>query len=126
MKFLVVVNGKYMVDVEANTHGGAEHIILDDFHYGIEQCQAFSMKELHTDTFKHFAEGCETIGREQLMLKCEKYKHFLDEKTNEEFKVSDYTEQISRIERELKSLKDNKITCLCNIETLKRNMATAL
>ena len=126
MKFFVVVNGKYMVDVEANTHGGAEHIILDDFFYGIEQCQAFSTSELHTDTFKYFADVCETISREQLMLKCEQYKQVLDEKTNEEFKVSDYSEQISRLERELKLLQNNKTTCLCNIETLKRNMATAL
>lgn len=123
MKFMVIVNNKYMITVDANTHGGAEHKILDDFFYGIEQCQAFSMDELNTETFKYFAEHCETISANELMEKCETYKKYVDEKQETEQKVNDYTKRIQALENELKLLNGNKITCLANIETIKNNIA---
>ncbi len=39
--FLVAVNFKWIVTVEAFSAYGAEHYILDKCHFGIEQCQAF-------------------------------------------------------------------------------------
>lgn len=123
MKFMVVVNNKYMVTVEAKTHGGAEHKILDDFYYGIEQCQAFSMEELNTETFKYFAYHCETISANELMGKCETYKKYLDEKSEKEFAITDYTEQILRLEKELELLQSDRITCRGNLEVLKNKMA---
>ena len=73
MMYLVVVNQKYIVSVEANSNGGAEHRVLDAFD-GIWTAQAFMMSELGTDTFKHYAETCETISMSELEAKCNGYK----------------------------------------------------
>lgn len=123
MKFMVVVNNKYRINVDANTHGGAEHKILDDFYYGIEQCQAFSMDELTTETFKYFAEHCETISANELMEKCETYKKYLDEKFEEEQKVKEYSERILKLKKELQLLESNRQTCQFNVVTITNNIA---
>lgn len=45
MKFFVVVNNTHLLLVDAETNGGAEHNLLDKFHYYINQCQAFKLDE---------------------------------------------------------------------------------
>ena len=45
MKFFVVVNHTHLLLVDAETNGGAEHKLLDRFHYYINQCQAFKLDE---------------------------------------------------------------------------------
>jgi hypothetical protein len=78
MKFIVIVNQKYLVTVEANTHGGAEHVILDTVYYGIKTCQAFTVDEIVTDTFKALAENCETISYAEMLEKSKLYKETLN------------------------------------------------
>lgn len=60
-KYLVIVNQKYLVNVEANSHGGAEHRVLD-LVYGITGAQAFSKKDMSTEFFRDYAINCETVS----------------------------------------------------------------
>ena len=53
MKYMVVVNQKYIVTVEANSACSAEHKILDNMD-GVQGAQAFTGKELSTDTFQWY------------------------------------------------------------------------
>ena len=50
MKFMVEVNAKYLVSVEADSALGAEHYILDTFR-GTWGANAFDREALATDTF---------------------------------------------------------------------------
>lgn len=54
-RFLVAVNFKWVVTIEACSMGGAEHYILDKCHFGIEQCQAFE-KDQASLLFEMFPE----------------------------------------------------------------------
>lgn len=45
MKFYVIANKKYLLSVDAETHGAAEHKLLDNFHYFVDMCQAFKFDE---------------------------------------------------------------------------------
>ena len=65
MKYMVVVNKKFIVSVEAISAGGAEHVILDRFS-GIRGAQAFTAEELKTDTFAYYFAHCETISLNEL------------------------------------------------------------
>ncbi len=116
MKFMVVVNQKYLVNVEANTHGGAEHKILDDIHYGIETCQAFTFEEMTTDTFKALAENCETISYDEMVKRSKDYKATLDEIKEDNEIVEKYTKQLNELYKEIELAKDNMRVSLHNIE----------
>ena len=78
-KYLVTVNNKYLISVEANTHGGAEHRILDLCPYegAISCCQAFSKKDLRTDTFAAMAKDCETISFKEFISIVNRYEENL-------------------------------------------------
>ena len=109
MKYLVVVNRKYIVSVEANSAGGAEHKILDGIHYGIETCQAFSPAETGTDMFKWFLETSETISMDELMERGKRYAEKLENITylsadlaKKEKEIAKLAEHVETIKKELK------------------------
>lgn len=116
MKFLVIVNQKYLVTVEANTHGGAEHKILDNIHYGIETCQAFTIAEMVTDTFKAMVENCETISYDEMVKRSELYKETLDEIKDDNERIEKYTQQLNELYKQIELAKDEMKTCLHNVE----------
>lgn len=114
MKYIVIVNQKHLVTVDANTHGGAEHKILDDIFFGIETCQAFTIEEMTTDTFKALAENCETISYAELKEKSKTYEETLTEieKTkdkieNREKEVQEYLIKLDKAKADLQFLKHN-------------------
>ena len=121
-KFFVIVNFKYLVMVEAATHGGAEHKILDNVYYGIETCQAFSMAEISTDFFKCRAKECETISYAELQRKAEEYKRISDELDEEKENAERYVENIRIHEVELEAEKNNLRDSQLNIEALKNRI----
>lgn len=57
--FMIIctVNGvDYLTKVQANTNGGAEHVVLDKgicsrYGYGVSACTAFNAAEMRTETF---------------------------------------------------------------------------
>lgn len=116
MKFVVVVNQKYLVSVEANTHGGAEHKILDNVHYGVETCLAFKIEEMATETFRALAENCETISYDEMLKKGQLCKETLAEIKENKITVEKYNEQIRELYAQIELLKDNMKVSLHNIE----------
>lgn len=106
-KFLVMVNCKYLVAVEAETHGGAEHRILDDIYYGIETCQAFSMADLSTEFFRDVAAGCETISLSEMAAKAEAYKQADDAENEARQKIAANERRIQVLREELASLESD-------------------
>ena len=65
MKFMVEVNAKYLVSVEADSALGAEHYILDTFR-GTWGANAFDREALATDTFAGAVAFDEVIGLKEL------------------------------------------------------------
>lgn len=77
MKYMVMVNNKFMVSVEAESKINAGHFILDSFAnetntYGvIESALAFNKEDMKTDYYFECLEGCETISFTDLGSKIE-------------------------------------------------------
>lgn len=66
MTFFVVVNNTHLLLVDAETNGGAEHKLLDMFHYYVNQCQAFKINETKI-MFEMFPD-VQTVSFEQLQV----------------------------------------------------------
>ena len=72
MKFIVEVNRKYLVAVEAETLCGAEHVILDRYadeintYHVISGAMAYDREGMKTDYFMTALESCETISLAEL------------------------------------------------------------
>lgn len=116
MKYVVIVNQKYLVSVEANTHGGAEHKILDNVYYGVKTCQAFTIEEMSTDTFKALAENCETISYDEMLEKGKVYKETLDAMRENRANAEEYNAQVQELYKKIELAKDNMRSCLHNVE----------
>ena len=60
MKYIVEVNAKYLVSVEATSCLDAEHQLLD--YTGVWGALAFDQKMTKTDTFLGAVQGCEMVS----------------------------------------------------------------
>ena len=60
MKYIVEVNAKYLVSVEATSCLDAEHQLLD--YAGVWGALAFDQKMTKTDTFLGAVQGCEMVS----------------------------------------------------------------
>ena len=65
MKYIVEVNAKYLVSVEADSALKAEHKLLD--YNGIWGALAFDNKTIKTDTFLGAVQGCEMVSMAELI-----------------------------------------------------------
>ena len=81
MIMMVMVNGKYMVQVEAETLLQAEHKLLDEepFRHGINAAQAFGKKEMKTEFFYDCLQSCTVISLAELSIKCNRVRHEIEE-----------------------------------------------
>lgn len=104
--FMVVVNQKYIVKVEAETDGGAEHKVLDNY-TGVLYAQAFNKNELNTDTFKHFFETCEPISLRELGQIAKDYSEAWDAVREAMETVNEQERKVRDLENELKMAKSN-------------------
>lgn len=104
MKYMVVVNQKFMVAVEANSALAAEHEIINNF-AGIDGAQAFDREAMKTDTFAGFLMDCETISLGELKDKADKYEAALKEEATAELKVENMQEAIERAEAQLSKMR---------------------
>lgn len=75
MKFMVMVNNKFMVSVEAESNLAAEHKILDDIYDGMQSALAFDKESMKTDHFRGCLLGCETISFNELKKMSEAYRN---------------------------------------------------
>lgn len=65
MKYIVEVNAKYLVSIEAESLCNAEHKLLA--YNGIWGALAFDQKMMKTDTFAGAVQGCEMISMNELI-----------------------------------------------------------
>ena len=79
MKYYVIVNnGLYLVKVDAQSLGGAEHVVLDNYS-GITGAQAFSLEDMGLETFQALARTAEPVSLEELGRLSEEYsEHWAD------------------------------------------------
>lgn len=84
-RYIVIVNQKYTVKVEANSLLGAEHYFLDNFE-GIEGAQAFDKDGMKTEYFRDMMLLCEPISINELQRMSDNYRE----------DIEDYKEWISR------------------------------
>lgn len=93
MKYVVIVNNKFIVNgIESTSAGGAEHKILDNYN-GIAGAQAFALNELGTDCFAGFCESCEMISLSELKEMTDKY----DELWTAVAEAKDYADSCDRL-----------------------------
>lgn len=127
MKYMVVVNQKYMISLEHDgSCGGAEHQILDNFQ-GIEGCQAFDQEGMKTDTFMSYLTTCETISLDELKTLSDEYEKRWKEtaKSRDEMKrleaeVEDLRNQLDVANYKLKIAKDNYDMSITNAKTFQK------
>lgn len=112
MKYIVVVNNKYLITVEAESACGAEHRVLDHYaneinEYGvIKGALAFDKKTVKTDYFWDTVSRCETVSVEELdkivadtIEVCEKKKEAQAELNLIAGKIRDVEEEIRRLQK---------------------------
>lgn len=130
MKYFVIVNQKYLVTVDADTAGGAEHKILDDIYYGIKGCQAFNTKELKTDAFRDMVENCSTISFNELLEQSKLYKttlDYIDELTHKCSKCDDKilynNEMITKCKSNIEEAENDKLDLKLRIKELHNKLS---
>ena len=65
MKYIVEVNAKWLVSIEAESVLNAEHKLLE--YNGIWGSLAFDNKMMKTDTFLGAVQGCEMVSMNELI-----------------------------------------------------------
>lgn len=103
MKFMVLVNQKYMVAVETEgSAAAAEHMILDNYQ-GIAGAQAFDRAALHTNYFVDVLQNAETISLSELKAMSDRYENAyfeLSKKMDAEKAISDEIERLQEMIRQ--------------------------
>ena len=104
MKYIVEVNAKYLVSIEAESALQAEHKVLD--YNGIWGALAYDRTALKTDAFAGAVQGCEMISMAELI---EMTNEMADAKNAADTAVKEYKEAVSKVgelEAMLKAAKD--------------------
>lgn len=113
MKYVVIATVnliRYMVNVEADSHYGAEHAILDlgycgRHEYGVETAQAFGSKDMKTDTFIAMAMQSQTISRQEIIdLVTERNRQIVAKEKAEE-RIQQIKKQMEQLTKELEDAK---------------------
>lgn len=103
MKYMVLVNQKYMVAVETEgSMAAAEHMILDNYQ-GIAGAQAFDRAALHTSYFVDVLQNAETISLSELKAMSDRYENAyfeLSKKMDAEKAISDEIERLQEMIRQ--------------------------
>jgi len=123
-KYFVVVNQKYIVNVESTSSGGAEHVILDNIKHS-KSAMAFSIMEIQTDTFQGWLKDCETISYDELKRKDNHAIAKGMERINSYIQESEWIQE--RIDNELKEIEEleEKISLIkANIEIFNEQKKT--
>lgn len=104
MKYMVLVNRKFMIAVEHDgSNGGAEHQIIDNYN-GIQGAQAFDKDEMHTDYFSDIVQSCETISLKELKALSDRYEQCYHELAVAKDRVSDINLDIECVQKILDDL----------------------
>ena len=94
MKYIVEVNAKFMVSIEANSCLDAEHKLLD--YDGVWGAMAYDSKMMKTDTFAGAVQGCEMVSMNDIRRMSNAYSEALNRFSES---TKQYTEANKEIER---------------------------
>lgn len=97
MKYMVMVNGKFMVTVDKDgSMAAAEHEILDNYD-GIQAAQAFDRAALHTNYFVDVLQYSETISTNELQQMSDRYSEAYRVLARKRDTLRDIDEEITRL-----------------------------
>lgn len=108
MRYIVEVNAKYLVKVEADSPLRAEHTVLDLD--GIWGALAFDSETMKTDTFRGACLGCETISMKELTELSEEYRASYIALANTQDAMTQVDAEIADLEESLAKLKTKKVS----------------
>lgn len=112
MKYMILINRKFMVAVDHDgSNGGAEHKILDNYQ-GIQGAQAFNRDEMGTAYFSDVVQDCVTISLQEL-------QRMSDEYTGAYLELSKARDEVAGIDMQIAELKE-RISELSNERYHKR------
>lgn len=106
MKYMVMVNNKYMTQVEVEGSAcAAEHVILDDLRYGIVSALAFDAEAMKTEHFNACFQSCDLVTIDQLRRKCKSVQVQIDIAISEaQRKQDEITAQIEALKAKQRDL----------------------
>ena len=104
MKYIVEVNAKYLVNIEADSCLNAEHKLLD--YNGIWGANAFDRAALKTDTFAGAVQFDEMISMGELIEMVNEAMDAKKEAAARLVAASDAAEKVAELEAALKAAKD--------------------
>jgi len=97
MKYIVEVNTKYLVSVEATSCLNAEHQLLN--YNGVWAALAFDQKEFKFDTFLGAVQGCDMISIKEL-------EHLIVDVQNAKDAAIRAKEEQRRVQQKLEALRE--------------------
>lgn len=106
MKYIVEVNAKYLVSIEAETALRAEHAVLD--YDGVWGALAFDRDMMKTDTFRGACLGCETISMKELVAMSNEYRESYIALANAQDAMTQVNAEIADLEERLAKMKAAK------------------
>lgn len=124
MKYFVVANQKWIVSVDANSAGAAEHAVLDVVD-GIQYAQAFTGKELSTDTFQHFFENGTTVTIDELLNISAEYTEAVKKCKACAEQFAERKKEVDRLKAELEVAEHNLNISNWNAKQAKLEMISA-
>ena len=107
MKYIVEVNAKYLVSIEATSALNAEHALLNGYK-GIWGALAYDAKAMKTDTFAGAVHGCEMISMNELAEMCNEAKDKYQKAVDSLIDVKAAEDEIAKIEAMLAKAKEAK------------------
>lgn len=97
MKYIVEVNAKYLVSVEATSCLDAEHQLLD--YNGVWGALAFDQKTTKTDTFLGAVQGCE-------MVSLKEFAQMVDDLMGAKLEAVQASEMVKAVDERIEELKE--------------------
>ena len=121
MKYIVEVNAKFLVSVEAETPLRAEHLVLE--YDGIWGAMAFDQASMKTETFAGVVMNCETISMAELETVSKEYAEAYVEKAKAVDAHTAADDEVKRLEELLRLAKENRGIALQNVYTVNKAIA---
>ena len=113
MKYLVITRinkVSYMVNVEAESHGAAEHKILDMSYcgiheYGVETAQAFDNEDMKAGCFRDMALHSTTVSQKEIIEIIAERNRQIELKDLAEKRIREIEKQMKQLAEELENAK---------------------
>lgn len=96
MKYIVEVNAKYLVSLEASSCLDAEHKLLD--YNGVWGALAFDQKMTKTDTFLGAVQGCEMVSMKE-------FAQMVDDLMDAKLEAVQASEMVKAVDERIEELK---------------------